>query len=229
MTNQEKLNSMCPVFGGPAGISFGDRLYAMITLENEIKADFATLKTQFDGLVTDINSHFGNYDKLRKMLMNACLGNAALAMSAGTTDQPKSVNAVVFAIAGQVYAKGAADPLGAWTGGHTGLGNSKEAYYLMCLDVSGNLSTVEGAIVAAGAGCVLPAVPAGKCAIGALKVVTGAAGVFVPDTTALNDGGITVTYVNLAMVINGADLAAASSASSRVCPAISAAAVETLD
>lgn len=272
MKNQDKLNKMCPAFQKTQdGIAFGDLMASMIALANEVKADMATLKVQFDGLVTDLNASTtnignfvdqtntnkanvstlitnlnaqkGNYDKIKKMLIDMCLASGGLAMSAGTTDQPKTVNTVTFLIGGKICSKAAADPLGAWTGGHTGLGNSEEAYYLMCLDVSGTFSTVEGAIVAATEGCVLPEVPADKCAIGAIKVVTGAAGVFVPDTTALDDGDITVTYEDFAMVHSGDGLAGDSeaandtggdftdggAASTRVCPAITSPAIKTLD
>jgi len=270
MKNQDKLNKMCPAFG-EAGILFGNRLVAIVTLLNEVKADFASLKTQFDGLVTDtntelgivsnhiintntnkgnvtgllsnVNTHYGNYDLLKKMLMNQCLSPGGLAMSAGTKDQPKTVNTISFMIDGVLYSKAAADPLGAWTVGHTGLGNSEEDYYLMCVDSGGTLSTVEGAIVAAAAGCVLPAVPAGVCAIGAIKVVTGAGGTFVPDTTLLDDADIVATYEDLAMMNSGAGLAADSTpnvdsgavfvdtgvASTRACPAVAAEAVKTVD
>ncbi len=230
MKNQEKLNKMCPAFG-EAGITFGDRLVAIITLLNDTRDALVSsaIKTQFDGLVTDLNGQIGNYNKLKKMLMNQCLALAGLAMSGGTKDQPKSVNTISFMIDGVLYSKAAADPLGAWTGGHTGLGNSEEAFYLICLDSAGALTTVEGAIVAAAAGCVLPAVPADKAAIGAIKVVTGAGGTFVPDTTLLDDAGITATYYDLSMVNSGSDLAADVSDSTRVAPAVSAGAVKTVD
>jgi len=228
MKNQDKLNKICPVFGE---MGFGDRLVAMITLLNEARASLVStaMKTQFDGLVTDLNTQIGNYNKMRKMLMNQCSVAAGLAMSAGTKDQVKSVNSINYLINGILYAKTAADPLGAWTVGHTGLGNSEEAYYLICLDSGGTLSTVEGAIVAAAAGCVMPAVPADVCVIGALKVVTGAAGTFVPDTTLLDDANITVTYYNLAMVNSGSDEAVDVSVSARVAPSVSAAAITTVD
>jgi len=128
-----------------------------------------------------------------------------LTLSGTTKDQLKTVATVNYTINGKIYSKTAADPLGAWTAGHTGLGNSQEAYYLVCLDSSGALTTVEGEIVAAGSGCVLPKVPADKCAIGAVKVVTNASGVFVPDTTELDNANITVTYENLAVVHSGED------------------------
>lgn len=230
-TNQEKLNRMCPVFGDKEGIKFGDRLYAIITLLNEVRTKLisSALKTQFDGLVTDLNTQAANFNKLRKMLRNQNLAPAGLTLSAGTKDQVKSVNNINYMINGILYSKNATDPLGAWTVGHTGLGNSEEAFYLICLDASGTLSTVEGAIVAAAAGCVMPEVPADVCAIGALKVVTGAAGTFVPDTTLLDDGDITVSYYDLAMINSGDGAAEDVAASTRVAPSVSSSAVESLD
>jgi len=168
--------------------------------------------SKLTGITTNVNTHYDNFNLIKKMLMNQCSVAAGLAMSAGTKDQVKSVNNINYLINGIPYAKTAADPLGAWTVGHTGLGNSEEAYYLICLDSGGTLSTVEGAIVAAAAGCVMPAVPADVCVIGALKVVTGAGGTFVPDTTLLDDADITVTYLDMGMITEGASFAADASA-----------------
>jgi len=207
MKNQEKLNKMCPAFG-EAGILFGDRLVAIITLANELKSNMATFKT--------------TYDKLLAQFKNKCLAAGGVAMSVGTTDQLKTVNTLTYVIDGKLYTKAAADPVGAWTLGHTGLGNSEEAYYLLCVNAAGTFSTVEGTIVAAGAGCVPPDLPVDVAPVALLKVVTGAGGVFVPDTTALNDVGITVTYTDISELVASNDAPVAA-------PSISAAAVKTVD
>lgn len=251
MKNQDKLNKMCPAFQKTqGGIAFGDLMVSIITLLNEVKSDFASLKTQFDDLVTDlndsttnignfvtnINAQKGNYDKLRKMLINACMDKGGLAKGT-TTTQPKTVNSVDFRVNGVLYTKAATDPLGAFSDGFLGLEINQEAYYLMLLDDQGAFTTLEGTIVAKDAGCVLPEVPADKCAIGAIKVVTTDPGTFTPNTDDLDDtGDKVVTFEDLAMMHNGDGFAGASSAfsdggaaSTRVCPAIAAPAIKTLD
>lgn len=62
---------------------------------------------------------------------------------------------------------------------------------------SSAVSAVQGPIVNAGDPCPVPAVPNAKVAIGAFKVVN-VTNPFIPGTTALNAGGVTTTYFNLA-------------------------------
>ena len=92
MKNQDKINKMCPAFG-QEGIKFGDRLNAIITLINDARSSLlsSALKTQFDGLVTDLNTQVTSYNLLKKMLVNVSLFPAGLAMSGGTKDQLKTV------------------------------------------------------------------------------------------------------------------------------------------
>ena len=74
--------------------------------------------------------------------------------------------------------------------------------YLVYLDSAGTLGTAKGEDVkntdiANGAGAIhYPAVPAGKCTIGAIKIKT--VGVtFTAGTTALNASGVTATFTDL--------------------------------
>lgn len=74
--------------------------------------------------------------------------------------------------------------------------------YLVCLDSTGSLSSVKGNDVKnvdlANKAAVIhfPGVPAGKCAIGVIKVKTVAV-TFTAGTTALNASGVTATFTDL--------------------------------
>ena len=46
----------------------------------------------------------------------------------------------------------------------------------------------------------IPALPAGYCPIGAIKVKTAAATTFTPGTTALDAAGLTVTFTDLSQL-----------------------------
>jgi hypothetical protein len=86
-------------------------------------------------------------------------------------------------------------------------------YYLLCVNAAGTVAVVQGSYagqsvsyapgdpskVLVGTGNV-PVEPAGYTAFGLIKVVTNAATTFTPGTTALDNGGLTVTYFDLARV-----------------------------
>jgi hypothetical protein len=67
-----------------------------------------------------------------------------------------------------------------------------ERYYLICGDASSALSCTEGAAMAADAP--VPATPANKVALCAIKVVNASAGDFTFGTTNLDTAGLTITY-----------------------------------
>ena len=70
--------------------------------------------------------------------------------------------------------------------------------YLVCLDAAGTVSVVKGKDVANGSGVIhYPAVPAGNCAIGSIKVKTAASATFTGGTTALDATGVTATFTDL--------------------------------
>lgn len=70
--------------------------------------------------------------------------------------------------------------------------------YLVCLDAAGTPSVVKGKDVVNGSGVIYyPDVPAGMCAIGAIKVKTAAAVTFTGGTTELDATGVTATFTDL--------------------------------
>lgn len=75
--------------------------------------------------------------------------------------------------------------------------------YLVCLDSAGALTTIKGTDVLVSdltnGSRVLtwPDVPAGKCAIGAVKITLANAATFTAGTTLLNATDVTATYYDL--------------------------------
>jgi hypothetical protein len=82
-----------------------------------------------------------------------------------------------------------------FTTGHTSLTNSQACIFLVCNDGSA-MSTVQGRIVASTETPECPRPTAGTAAVGYVKIVTAANGVFVPTSTALSVATITDTYVD---------------------------------
>ena len=130
------------------------------------------------------------------------------ATSCALVDEGTAANAVKttqpanYVINGLAYFKAATDSM-AFSGGHTALGNSQRCAFFLCLDVSGNLSTLQSPIVTpspAGdqrAAAEIPN-PSDKVVIGALVVTTSAAATFTAGATDLSAAGVTFTKYNFA-------------------------------
>lgn len=84
--------------------------------------------------------------------------------------------------------------------------------YVLALNSAGTLAVVQGSYagqsitykadkskVLTGNGGV-PALPAGYCPIGAIKVKTAAATTFTPGTTPLDAAGLTVNFIDLSQL-----------------------------
>jgi len=70
--------------------------------------------------------------------------------------------------------------------------------FALILDAAGAFTVAQGDIVDAGLNCPVPAAPAGKAIVGAIKVNNASAAAFVPGTTSFAvGGGVTTTYFNL--------------------------------
>lgn len=108
----------------------------------------------------------------------------------------KTVATITYTIDGVFKSKAATDNL-AFSAGHTALGNSQSCVFGVILDASGNVTTVQGPIVAAGDGCPPAVQPNGKLMVGQIKVVTSASGTFTAGTTDLSAAGVTGTYKDL--------------------------------
>jgi len=113
------------------------------------------------------------------------------AIAIGTTKSKiKTVNAINFCIDGIAYVKAATDDLFVFTD-LTVQPASSTRYYLLGLTVAGASSVTTGTATD------LPDAPDGVCPIGYVKIVTSAAGTFIPATTLLDAAQVTATYVNL--------------------------------
>jgi hypothetical protein len=114
----------------------------------------------------------------------------------------KTVNTITYVIDGVFKSKGATDNV-AFTAGHGTVPVSSSVLYLICLDGSGNFSTVAGRAVptaeVTGGFRALewPAVPADVAAVGGLRVDTNASTTFTPGSVDLGAAGITDTYYDL--------------------------------
>lgn len=129
-------------------------------------------------------------------------GKATLALPAATYTGPATTVATVFCIDGISYARGAAT---------TNLPMSAAAtqpiltkcLYLICSDSAGTITSVKGShvltadLVAGTKVLQWPELPAGKCALGAIKVTLANAATFTAGTTALNATDVTPTYYDL--------------------------------
>lgn len=127
-------------------------------------------------------------------------GALAAGTNAGTFQNTATIT---FVTDGVLRSKTATNNV-AFTAGHATVPVSSSVIYLVCLDASGNYSTVAGravptAEVTAGTRPLeFPAPPVGDIAVaGAIRVDTNASTTFVPGTTSLGAAGITATYLNL--------------------------------
>jgi len=146
------------------------------------------------------------------------------ALAAGTTAGTiKTTVAVTYLIDSQFYSKAITDNIaisyggpsvyqasaggvGGLNGGFTGGVNGSTRLYLLCLNASGAVSILPGAIVdtaelAAGRVALqFPDAPNLVSVFGAMRVALTANTTFVPGTTALAATGVTTTFLNLANV-----------------------------
>jgi len=112
-------------------------------------------------------------------------------LALGTTKSKiQTTAAISYCIDGIMYTKAATDDLFVFTD-VTVQPISTTRYYLLGLTTTGASSVTTGTATE------LPDCPAGVCPVGYVKVVTSAAGTFIPGTTLLDAAQITETYVNL--------------------------------
>lgn len=148
-----------------------------------------------------------------------CLASAGLAEGTNA-NTIKTTADITYAIDGRFYAKATTDNIAisysgasvyqaaaggvqAINGGFTGAVGGSTRIYLICLDTSGAVSLVPGAIVnstelAAGTvGLQFPDAPKGVCPIGAVRIALTAGTTFTPGSTDLSATGVTDTFYNL--------------------------------
>lgn len=140
-----------------------------------------------------------------KSIMGTMISNSAKIAIGTTASKVKTVAAVDFMIDGQLYTLAATDDFFA----HTDTSVQPVAstrYYMLVVDASGvgyiiaGPSTLTAAVTTQTNKAACPKVPAGKCLVGILKIVTDATHTFIPGTTLNTAAGITATYYNVAAV-----------------------------
>jgi hypothetical protein len=119
------------------------------------------------------------------------LSLTAAGLAEGTNSATfKTTNTLAFTNNGVFKSKGATDNLVFSTG--TALAASQACLFGVWIDGSGNVSTTQGPIVAAGDPCPVPSqTTAGVTLVGLIKVTTSSAATFTPGTTDLSASGIT--------------------------------------
>lgn len=146
---------------------------------------------------------------LRVLLGNRCFTKVGLAAGSNTA-KCQIAAAAEYCINGMQYSKAITDDLFVFTDVDPQPA-STTCYYAMCLDSGGNSVVVNGAAVATAsitagtAAATLPEVADTVTMVGAVKVVTGAGGTFVPGTTGLAVAGnvAAVTFYNISCVPAG--------------------------
>lgn len=129
-------------------------------------------------------------------------GKATLALPAATYTGPATTVATVFCIDGFNYARAAATTNLPMTAAATQPVLTK-CLYLICSDSAGTITSVKGVnvliadLVAGTKVLPWPELPAGKCALGAIKIALANAATFTAGTTALNATDVTATYYDL--------------------------------
>jgi hypothetical protein len=135
-----------------------------------------------------------NIEQINSGFVSLISGALAAGTNAGTF---KTTVAVTFTNNGIFKSKAITDNL-TFSAGHTALGNSQACLFGLFLDTSGNVTTSQGMIVAAGDPCPVPNAPAANLTpFGLIKVSTSSSQTFTPGTTVLGTGN-TATYINIA-------------------------------
>ena len=194
MLRQEHLKVVTDLETLRAALSTGGVLAV-----TELMTDHATFKTAVDSLKTLADEVKADLNTLRTALLSGCFGAAGLAEGTNANTL-KTVNAISFAIAGQLYLKAATDNIAMTAAAEQAI--STYCLYLCSLDTSGTLTVTKGTEVGTDT-AVLPATPASECAIGYFKIATDGATTFTSGTTDLGAAGITDTYVDMLFPLSG--------------------------
>jgi hypothetical protein len=130
-------------------------------------------------------------EALQELIGNMCYSFVTLAINGASAATFRTTGTTTYSVAGIMKTKAALSAQ-AFSTGHAGLKIGETGYYVVALDINGNVSTTEGV------GAFPDDIGNGKTAIGYIKVVADSAA-FVPGTTALDNAGLTVTYTNLSL------------------------------
>lgn len=135
-------------------------------------------------------------EALRTLLGTRCYTKAVAAIGSAAA-KVKTTAAISYSINGIMYTKGATDDL--WVLSGKTVPASSTCYFLLCLDATGASVVVQGTSTGHGEIPKTSGIPT-ACPIAELKVVTSAAGTFIPGTTELSAAQVTDTYTDLACI-----------------------------
>lgn len=139
--------------------------------------------------------------------LTAALTSGGLAIGS-TTSQFSTASIITYVINGRFFTRAAAATQALVIEPNTGivptapntlqtLAAGQSCAFAVILDTAGTFTVAQGDIVAAGQVTPVPAPPAGKAIVGAIKV-SNVTNPFIPGTTAFSAAGVTTTYINLA-------------------------------
>ncbi len=129
-----------------------------------------------------------------EQLNSGFLSLTAAGLAEGTNANTfKTTNTLTFTSNGVFKSKSATDNLAFSSG--TALAASQACLFGVWIDASGNVTTSQGPIVAAGDPCPVPGAPAAnRTLVGLIKVTTSSSGTFTPGSTDLSASGVTGAY-----------------------------------
>jgi hypothetical protein len=134
-----------------------------------------------------------NIEQINSGFVSLTSGAIAAGTTAGTF---KTTATITFTNNGIFKSKSATNNL-TFSSGHTALGNSQACLFGLWLDASGNVTTSQGPIVAAGDPCPVPGAPAAnRTPFGLIKVSTSSSETFTPGTSTLGTGN-TAAYTDI--------------------------------
>ncbi len=138
-----------------------------------------------------------NIEQINSGYMSLSSGAIAVGTTTGTF---KTAAAVTYTSNGIFKSKAITDNL-TFSAGHAAVTASKACLFGLWLDGSGNVTTSQGPIVAAGDPCPVPTAPANNLTLfGLIKVTTDASTTFTPGTTGLGASGVTAVYTNCSLM-----------------------------
>jgi len=171
-------------------------------LINQITAPVVkrVLKAMLDTLTTDLNANKTKFDAHTHQvegIMDMGLSKAGLAIHGVNSENVLTANDFEYGIAGVAYsyAAQAEIDISALTFTPTELATANQRIFLLYVTSAGVLDILEGDDHATAA--VVPPTPAGRVALGYIKVVNASGAGFTLGTTGLDAAGITDTYVDL--------------------------------
>jgi len=131
---------------------------------------------------------------LSELYKTQVLSSAGLAIKAGSSAIVKQGSAYAVVVNGVLVAIAANTDTAALTGANVATATSN--IYLLAIDATGTTTWYPGVAGATVGAIALPTIPFNVAVVGGILVQNATGSNFVPGTTALDTGSLTVTYLN---------------------------------